>query len=354
MSTENSLLNITKAKKSRLSEVDFNDLQFGKNYADHMMYCDYIDGEWQKPVIEPYGPMTIEPSAKVFHYGQAVFEGMKAFKDEQDEAWLFRPEDNFNRINISSKRMAIPEFPKNYFMESLKTLMALDKGWIKKGEGNSLYIRPFAIATEPGVSASESNQYRFMIITCPAKAYYSKPVKVLIAQDYSRSADGGVGFAKAAGNYGAQFYPTQLAKEKGLDQIIWTDASTHKYMEEAGTMNVFFRINDKLVTAPTNDRILDGITRKSILQLAKDEGVDIKIERVAVKRIIDAAKSGELKEIFGAGTAATIVGVEGFEYDGQYYELPVMEDSYGVHFKKRLQDIQYNRAEDPHNWRFKI
>ncbi|SEA68734.1 branched-chain amino acid aminotransferase [Psychroflexus halocasei] len=354
MSQLNSLLNITKTKKSRLEEVDFDNLQFGKNYADHMMYCDYIDGEWQKPVIAPYGPMSFEPSVKVFHYGQAVFEGMKAFKDDHDDVWLFRPEDNLNRINISSKRMAIPEFPKEYFMESLKTLMQLDKDWVKKGQGNSLYIRPFAIATEPGVSASESNQYRFMIITCPAKAYYSKPVKVLIAQDYSRSADGGVGYAKAAGNYGAQFYPTKLAKEKGLDQIIWTDANTHQYMEEAGTMNIFFRINDKLLTAPTNDRILDGITRRSIIQLAKDEGLDVEIDRVEVKRIIDAAKAGELKEIFGAGTAATIVAVEGFEYDDTYYDLPEMKDSFGMHFKKRLQDIQYNRAEDPHNWRFKI
>jgi branched-chain amino acid aminotransferase len=192
-----------------------------------------------------------------------------------------------------------------------------------------------------------------MIITCPAQAYYNKPVKVIFAQEYSRAADGGVGFAKAAGNYGAQFYPTKLAKEKGLDQIIWTDASTHEYLEEAGTMNIFFRVGDKLLTSPTNDRILDGVTRKSIIQLAKDQGVEVVIDRVSVKKIVEAAKSGELKEIFGAGTAATVVRVEGFEHDGVYHELPIVENPYASQFKDHLQDIQYNRVEDKHQWRFK-
>lgn len=353
MDTKTSILDIQPTSQSRINEVDFENLQFGKVYADHMMYCDYVDGEWQRPQIVPYGPMTLQPSAKVFHYGQAVFEGMKAFKDDDDQVWLFRPEQNFERINRSSQRMAIPEFPKAHFFESLKALLELDKDWVKKGKGNALYIRPFAIATEPGVSASESDQYRFMIITCPAQAYYNKPVKVIFAQEYSRAADGGVGFAKAAGNYGAQFYPTKLAKEKGLDQIIWTDASTHEYLEEAGTMNIFFRVGDKLLTSPTNDRILDGVTRKSIIQLAKDQGVEVVIDRVSVKEIVEAAKSGELKEIFGAGTAATVVRVEGFEHDGVYHELPIVENPYASQFKNNLQDIQYNRVEDKHQWRFK-
>ena len=346
-------LDIKKIESSRIDQVDFSNLPFGKVYADHMMYCDFIDGEWQTPKIVPYGPMEFEPSAKVFHYGQAVFEGMKAFKDENDQVWLFRPEQNFNRINISSKRMAIPEFPKDYFFSSLKKLLEMDKDWVKKGEGNSLYIRPFVIATESGVSASESDRYRFMIINCPAQAYYSKPIKVIFAQEYSRAADGGVGFAKAAGNYGAQFYPTKLAKAKGLDQIIWTDASSHEYLEEAGTMNIFFRIGDKLLTAPTNDRILDGVTRKSIIQLAKDNGVEVEVEKVSVREIVKAAQSGELKEIFGAGTAATVVRVDGFEYNGEYHDLPTIENPYGTFFKKSLQDIQYNRVEDPHGWTMK-
>ncbi|WP_019038886.1 branched-chain amino acid aminotransferase [Psychroflexus tropicus] len=346
-------LDITKTKASKIDQVDFSNLQFGKVNSDHMMYCDYIDGEWQTPKIVPYGPMEFEPSAKVFHYGQAVFEGMKAFKDEDGQVWLFRPEQNFERINKSSKRLAIPEFPKDYFFNSLKTLLKLDKEWVKYGDGTSLYIRPFVIATENGVSASESDRYRFMIITCPAQAYYNKPIKVIFAQEYSRAADGGVGYAKAAGNYGAQFYPTKLAKAKGLDQIIWTDASSHEYLEEAGTMNIFFRIGDRLLTAPTNDRILDGVTRKSIIQLAKDNDVEVTVDKVSVKEIVEAAKTGELKEIFGAGTAATVVRVEGFEYNDEYYDLPSIDDSYGVRFKKSLQDIQYNRVEDPHNWTMK-
>ncbi len=343
-------LEITTTKSSKINQVDFENLSFGMHNSDHMMYCDYADGKWQTPKIVPYGPMEFEPSAKVFHYGQAVFEGMKAFKDDEGRVWLFRPDQNFERINTSSKRLAIPEFPKDIFFTSLKKLLEIDQNWIKKGEGNSLYIRPFVIATENGVSASESSQYRFMIITCPSQAYYNKPIKVIFAQEFSRAADGGVGYAKAAGNYAAQFYPTQLAKAKGLDQIIWTDASSHEYLEEAGTMNIFFRIGDKLLTAPTNDRILDGVTRKSIIQLAKDHNIDITVDKVSVKEIVNAAKNGELKEIFGTGTAATVVRIEGFEHDGVYHELPNLESSYGSFFKTTLQDIQYNRAEDKHGW----
>ncbi|MFN2262533.1 MAG: branched-chain amino acid aminotransferase [Psychroflexus sp.] len=354
METNAALLNIKKVSESKIDQVDFSNLPFGKVYSDHMMYCDYFDGEWQQPQIVPYGPMEFDPSAKVFHYGQAVFEGMKAFKDDNDQVWLFRPERNFERINKSSKRLAIPEFPEEYFFESLKTLLKLDHDWVKKGQGNSLYVRPFVIATESGVAAASSTSYRFMIITCPAQAYYNKPVKVLFSEKYSRAASGGVGFAKAAGNYGAQFYPTNLAKAKGYEQVIWTDADKHEYLEEAGTMNIFFRINDKLVTAPTNERILKGVTRASIIQLAKDNGIEVEVGPVEVKRIIEAAEKGELKEIFGSGTAATIAQVTGFEYQNKYHDLPEVENPYNVFFKSKLQDIQYNRTEDPHNWRFAI
>ena len=354
METKVAILDLKKISQSKISHVDFNNLPFGKVYSDHMMYCDYKDGEWQRPQIVPYGPMEFAPSSKVFHYGQAVFEGMKAFKDENDQVWLFRPEKNFERINKSSKRLAIPEFPEDYFFESLKTLLKLDQAWVKKGQGNSLYIRPFVIATENGVAAAPSTSYRFMIITCPAQAYYNKSVKVLFAEEYSRAASGGVGYAKAAGNYGAQFYPTQLAKEKGYEQVIWTDANTHKYLEEAGTMNVFFRINDKLLTAPINDRILNGVTRDSIIQLAKDNNIEVEVAPVEVKRIVEAAENGELKEIFGAGTAAVVAQITGFEYQNKYHDLPDIDNPYSVFFKSKLQDIQYNRTEDPHSWRYGV
>lgn len=347
-------IEVEEAKESKISDVDFDNLSFGEYTSDHMFICDYKNGKWETPKVVPYGPMQMNPSSKVFHYGQAVFEGMKAFKDKDDKTWLFRPEQNYERINKSSERLAIPEFPKEYFFDGLEKLLELDEKWIKPGRGNSLYIRPFAMGIEEGVSASPSDVYRFMIICCPAKAYYNKPVKVKFAKDFSRSADGGVGFAKAAGNYGAQFYPTNLAKEEGFDQVVWTDADTHEYLEEAGTMNIFFRVGDELLTAPTNERILDGVTRKSIIDLAKRDGVKVNIRPVKVAEIVEAAEKGELKEMFGAGTAATVVRVEGFQNDDKYYELPDVNDSYGKLYKEKLQDIQYNEAEDPFDWRVEV
>lgn len=347
-------MKITKRASSKIQNVDFNNLVFGSQFTDHMFQCDFVDGAWQEPEIVPYGPMSIEPSAKVFHYGQAVFEGMKAFKDDAGKTWLFRPQENWERINKSSVRLAIPEFPKEYFFNGLKTLLKLDNEWIKPGDGNAMYIRPFVIATQNGVSASPSNQYRFMIICAPAQAYYSGEVSVLFAEKYSRAADGGVGFAKAAGNYASQFYPTNLAKESGYQQIVWTDASTHEYLEEAGTMNVFFRVGNTLLTAPNNDRILDGVTRKSIIQLAQDAGVPVEVRRVSVTEIVSAAQSGKLKEIFGAGTAAVIVPFKSFGHKGTDYALSKQEDSYALRFKTALKDIQYNRAADAHGWRVEV
>ncbi len=347
-------IDIVKADASRIGNVDFNNLVFGRTFTDHMFFCDYIDGQWQQPKITPYGPMSMDPSARVFHYGQAVFEGMKAYKDDDGNVFLFRPQENFERINKSSARLAIPEFPKDHFFNGLTTLLNLDKEWVKSGKGNSLYIRPFVIATEPAISASPANNYRFMIICSPAKAYYTQAVRVLIAEQYSRSANGGVGFAKAAGNYAAQFYPTSLAQAKGYQQVIWTDANTHEYLEEAGTMNVFFRVNDTLITAPISDRILDGVTRKSIIQLAKDNDVKIEVRQVTVKEIKDAAQNGDLKEIFGAGTAAVISPISAFEHSGEVFELAEQSDSYALFFKNKMLDIQHNLSEDKNGWRYKI
>lgn len=347
-------IDIEKAPKSKISSVDFENLKFGHIFTDHMMVCDYENGSWKAPKIVPYGPIQLEPSAKVFHYGQAVFEGMKAYRDDNDKIWMFRPDENLKRINKSSKRMAIPEFPEEVFFSALEELLKLEKEWIKKGFGNSLYIRPFVIATEAGVLASPGSEYKFMIICSPAKSYYTGEVRVQFSEHYSRAADGGVGFAKAAGNYGAQFYPTNLAKEAGFQQIIWTDANSHEYLEEAGTMNIFFRVNDKLITAPTNDRILDGITRKSILALAEANNIEVAVRRVPVKEILDAAKAGELKEIFGTGTAAVINPIQGFSHKGEKYELPQIENSYASLLKNKLMRIQYNIDEDNFGWRYEV
>ncbi|THD67353.1 branched-chain amino acid aminotransferase [Robertkochia marina] len=347
-------IHVEKAASTRINEVDFNNLTFGSVFTDHMFECDFKDGEWKNPTVKPYQPLTLDPSARVFHYGQAVFEGMKAYRDDNDETWLFRPDENFNRINKSCARLAMPEFPESYFFDGLKTLLDLDKDWIKKGFGNSLYIRPFVIATQSGVMASPANAYKFIIICSPAQSYYGGEVRVKIADHYSRAASGGFGYAKAAGNYAGQFYPTNLAKEEGFQQVIWTDANTHEYLEEAGTMNIFFRINDKLVTCPISDCILDGVTRKSVIDMAKDMGIEVEVRPIKVKEVIEAAENDSLKEIFGSGTAAVITPILGFGYKGDKWELPKLDSPYASQIKNKIMEIQYNKAEDKFGWRYKL
>ena len=241
-------IKITKTAKSKINEVDFNNLSFGSVFSDHMLICHYKNGKWDAPEVVPYQALTLDPSAKIFHYGQSIFEGMKAYKDENGDVFLFRPMDNCKRLNISAKRLAIPELPEAYFMEGLKTLLEVDKDWIPTTKGSSLYIRPFMFASGKGFHASPADEYTFIIATAPSGAYFSGKVKVLIEEKYSRSANGGVGYAKAGGNYAGQFYPTQLAVAKGYNQVIWTDDNAHEYIEEAGAMNVFVRINDTLIT----------------------------------------------------------------------------------------------------------
>jgi branched-chain amino acid aminotransferase len=345
---------IEKAKTSKIGKVDFNNLPFGEVFTDHMMVCDYHDGVWENPKIIPYQPLVLEPSARVFHYGQAVFEGMKAYRDDEGGIWLFRPDENYKRINSSSKRLAMPEFPEEYFFEGLKALLKLEKDWIKPGIGNSLYVRPCVIASDPGIIAAPAKKYKFMIICSPAQSYYGGEVRVKIAEKFSRAADGGFGYAKAAGNYAGQFYPTNLAKEEGFQQVVWTDAKTHEYLEEAGTMNIFVRLGDTLVTSPTSDRILDGVTRKSVIDLARDAGIPVEVRAVAVTELLEGMDNGTLKELFGSGTAAVINPIVGFGYKGQRYDLPKVKDSYASRLKKQLIDIQYNRCEDKFGWRFKV
>ncbi len=347
-------IDIVTALSSKIDTVDFENLAFGNVFTDHMLQCDFKDNAWQKPIIKPYEPFMIDPSAKVFHYGQAIFEGMKAYKDENDEVWLFRPDENFHRFNNSAKRMAMPEVPESVFIEGLKTILNIEKNWVKKGLGNTLYIRPFMIAIGAGVIAQPSTQYRFMIILSPAKSYYSGEVKVIIAEHFSRAANGGIGAAKAAGNYSAQFYPTKLANEKGFQQIIWTDDATHTKLEEAGTMNVFFRINDTLITAPTSERILDGVTRKSLIDIAKKEGISVEIRSLLVHELVNASKDGSLKEIFGAGTAAVVNPIVGFSFQDVYYELPKIQNSFAQNLKEKLTNIQYKIADDTFGWTVKI
>ena len=347
-------MKIKEIETSRINEVDFTNLEFGAVFTDHMFSCDYINGEWVNPEIIPYQPISVSPASRVFHYGQACFEGMKAYKDINNKIWLFRPDENYKRIIKSSLRLAMPEFPENLFFEGLNNLLKLDSDWIKPGLGNSLYIRPFIFATEASINATEANQYKFMIICAPASSYYSGEVRVKIEKSFSRAAKGGVGYAKAAGNYAAQFYPTTLAKNEGFQQIIWTDSSNHEYIEEAGTMNLFFRIGNKLITAPTSDSILDGVTRKSLIQIAKDQGIEVEVRPIKVEELINAAKNNTLLEIFGSGTAVVVLPIQGFGYENSKYELIQKENSWAIMLKNKLNNIQYNLIEDPYNWTVEV
>ena len=344
----------TKVAQSKLSEIDFNNLGFGSVFSDHMLICDYKNGAWGEPEIVPFQPMSLMPSAKIFHYGQSIFEGMKAYKDKDSITWLFRPEENFNRLNKSAKRLAIPELPKEVFFDGLKALLKMDNDWIPAVKGSSLYIRPIIFATGEGFHASPADGYRFLIATAPSGPYFSGKVSVLIEEKYSRSANGGVGYAKAGGNYAGQFYPTQLAIEKGYNQVIWTDDNTHEYIEEAGAMNIFVRIDDTLITGPTSDRILDGVTRKSIIDIANAESIPVEVRKFTVSEVIEASKNGRLKEMFGAGTAAVISPISSFGFRDQDYDLPEIEKSYASFLKEKITSIQTNSAEDTFGWRFKV
>ena len=348
-------MKIVLANKSKIGSVDFENLEFGKIFTDHLFVCKYSNNSWGEGKIMPYDDFLVSPSARVFHYGQAIFEGMKCFRSDNDSLILFRPEENFKRFNKSSSRMAIPEISENIFFDGLTELLKIDKDWVKKGDGNALYLRPFVFASEASINASEANEYTFMIICCPAKSYYgNQKIKVKIEEKYSRAAKGGVGYAKAAGNYAAQFYPTSIAIEEGYQQIIWTDSNNHKSIEEAGTMNLFFRMGNKLITSPTSDSILDGITRKSIIELAKKENIDVEERIITVDELLESSKAGELREIFGTGTAVVVLPIKAFGYQNKDYDLPEIDDSWSSMLKKKLMNIQYDKSSEYDNWKLKI
>ena len=348
-------MKINRVEKSRIDGVDFENLTFGKIFTDHMFVSEYKNGEWSSGEIKPYENISISPSARVLHYGQAIFEGMKCFKSEQDELFLFRPEENFKRFNKSSVRLAIPEIDQNIFFNGLKELLMIDSEWVKKGIGNALYIRPFVFASESSINASEANEYTFVIICSPSKSYYGDmEISVKVEEKYSRAAKGGVGYAKAAGNYAAAFYPTKLAIDQGFQQIIWTDSNNHNAIEEAGTMNLFFVIGDKLITSPTSDSILDGITRKSIIELAKFHNIDVLEREITIDEIIKEYKSGNLKEMFGSGTAVVVLPIKSFGHRDQMYSLNSEKSSVSSFLKEKLNNIQYNISSEFENWKYKI
>jgi branched-chain amino acid aminotransferase len=346
---------ITQVEKSRIHQLDPNNIVFGSLFTDHMLVADYINGEWKTPEILPYGKMEFTPALASLHYGQAIFEGMKAFKSENDEVFMFRPLENFKRFNISAERMSMPAVPEEIFIGGLEELLRLDAAWVPKGGDNSLYLRPFMFSTDEYLGVRTSLNYRFMIIMSPAGSYYSKPPKVKVETEYIRAAPGGVGYAKCAGNYAASLYPAKLASDQGYTQLLWTDAIEHKYFEESGTMNVMFVKDGKIITPEVSTTILKGTTRAALLQIAKDEGYTIEERRVSVEEIINGIKDGSVTEIFGVGTAVVVSPFSAVGYEGVDLELPeITEKSVSQILKTILNNIRTGKIADKYGWVWKV
>ncbi len=353
--TETLEIQITRAASSKLPDTDLDNPQFGSVYSDHMFIVDYKDGEWQQPRIIPYGNISISPANTTLHYASTIFEGLKANRTADGEILVFRPDANAARMRKSAERMCMPPIPEELFMTGLTELLKIDKDWVPTAAGTALYIRPLQLAMDPYIGIRPSSTYQFLIITGPVGAYYAKPVKVKIETHYTRAAQGGTGFAKTGGNYAAALKPAVDAQKEGFDQLIWTDAKTHEYVEESGTMNLMFVINDTLVTAPAGETILNGITRSSIIQLAKDKGMKVEERPVSVKEVIQAISNGSMQEAFGAGTAATVAQIQLIHHDGVDYSLPdVANWKYTKDFLDTLNKIKLGVIPDPHNWVFKL
>lgn len=353
---ETQSIKINKIQESKISQIDWDNLPFGKVFSDHMLVMDYKDGAWQQPEIMPFENLSLHPATSAIHYGQSIFEGMKANKDSDGNVLMFRPEMNAKRFAESCERMCMPTIPEDVFVDLIKAVVDLDRNWVPTKEGYALYIRPFMFATDDYIGIKPSDTYKFIIFTCPVGAYYAQPVRVKIEEHYTRAASGGVGRAKTAGNYAASLYPAKLGKEEGFDQLIWTDAKEHKYIEEAGTMNIVFEIDGKLVTpSEEDDTILRGTTKRTVVDVAKSWGVEVEERKVEIKEIVEAAKSGRLTDAFGAGTAATIAQIAAIGYKGEIYELPSIESrTISTKIKNYLNDLKAGKLEDEFNWLVKF
>lgn len=330
-------------------------LGFGTYFTDYMFNMDYNrEKGWHNPRIEPYGPMKMEPSTMVLHYGQAIFEGLKAYRTPSGDIQLFRPRDNFKRFNASGRRLCMPPLDEEFVISALIKLLNIEKDWVPAAAGTSLYIRPTIIATDPYIGLRSSHTYRFFMILSPVGAYYPEgfdPVKIWVTTDYVRAVRGGVGEAKTAGNYAASLYATELANKDGYTQVMWLDGVERKYIEEVGSMNIFFKLGDEIVTPALTGSILAGITRDSVIKLAESWGVKVVERRISIEEIYTAHTNGELKEVFGSGTAAVISPVGNIKYDGR--EITIGDGGVGPFSAKlfqHLMDIQYGKTEDPFNW----
>jgi len=343
-------IKVRKAEKSRINELDRSNIQFGKMYADHMLVADYENGEWKQPEIVPFENLSLSPATTFMHYGQAIFEGVKAYKNQNDEPVIFRPYDNWKRMNRSAERMGMPAVPEDIFIDGMRALVNLDKDWIPTDEGTSLYLRPFMIATDEFIGVKPAEKFTFIIITSPAGPYYAKPVSIYVQDEYVRAFPGGIGFTKAAGNYGASMYPTAQIRKMGYDQILWTDGFEHKYVQEIGTMNVFFVIGDKVITPELSETILAGVTRDSVITLLREKGVTVEERPLSIDEIAEAYKTNQLKEAFGTGTAASISHIAELTYHDMHMVLPQEDWGISEWVKEEMNNIRYGKVADTHNW----
>lgn len=348
-------INITKVETSKLKDISLENLPFGRFFTDHMLEADYENGEWKNVEIKPYQPLLMEPSLAALHYGQAIFEGVKAYKDENGEAAIFRPFDNFKRFNISAERMNMPVVPEEIFIEGMRMLIELDKNWIPSMPDHSLYIRPFMFSSDPIIGVKPSDTYKFLIILSPTGPYYSAPMRIYVEEKYTRAAPGGVGYSKNAGNYGSSMLATAMAKKQGYDQVLWTDAFEHKYLQEVGTMNVFFVIGNKAITPSLEDgTILAGVTRDSAITVLSEMGLEVVEEKISIDELIDAHKSGQLREVFGTGTAATISLIKELKYKDYIMHFDTDSWKTAPELKQRLNAIRNGKVADTHGWMYKI
>ncbi len=347
---------LEKAGEDKLKEKPSPEkLGFGVHFTDHMflMKWDRENG-WHDSKICPFHDFTLSPASMVFHYGQAIFEGLKAYRGKDDQLFLFRPKDNFERMNNSALRMCMPRFSADNMVKVLKALIYLEKDWVPRGEGATLYIRPTMIAVEPTIGVKASRTYYFYIILCPVGAYYAEgfsPTRIYVSDEYVRAVKGGVGSAKTAGNYAASLYMSEMAKKAGCSQVLWLDACEHKYVEEVGTSNIFFKIDDQLITPPLEGSILAGITRDSVIKLAASWGLDVVERNISIDEIVEANGSGKLQEAFGTGTAAVISPVGELFYKGNHHVIN--EGNTGelsARLFRELQAIQKGYQDDPFNW----
>ncbi|HRR41806.1 MAG TPA: branched-chain amino acid aminotransferase [Syntrophales bacterium] len=349
----------TPLDKRKAKPTDESKLGFGKIFSDHFFTMTYHSGQgWHDPLIEPYRLLQLDPTAMCLHYAQEIFEGMKAYRGKGGAIFMFRPMENIRRMNVSAERLCMPKVDEELFFEALKKLVIMEKDWIPHGAGTSLYIRPTMIATEPALGVHPANEYLFFIIAGPVGAYYAEgfgPTRIFVTEEYCRAVPGGTGYCKVGGNYAASLYASEIAKKMGYTQVLWLDAVERKYVEEVGTSNMFFMIGDELITAPLNGSILPGVTRDSVIQLAKSWGVKVSERRLGMDEVMGAIANGTIREAFASGTAAIVSPVGQIYYQGKEY---LIADGKTGQLTNRLYEeilqIQYGQKDDPFGWRIKI